>query len=337
MEHDDPSSRNAAGANRANSENDPLIEAALDWFVRLQANPGDARIARGFRAWAESDPRHAAAFEKVTAMWGSPEFGLAADNVAQATGFSVSKTKASGSRSFTRKVAGVATAVLLIWGAANASDFMIWMRADYTTVTGERRTISLPDGSTMILNTGSAVALNFGGTRRTVTLLEGEAYFDVVPNAAKLFRVDGSYSSVEVKGTAFAVRLDGDADDVTLSRGVVDVSRAGSLASEHAQLRPEQAVSVTVSAIAPVRQVDPQAALAWLDGRISFTDRPFGEVLNQLRRYYRGRVVVVNSSLSSVAVSGNYRLDEPDIAIQSIAEAAGATVTKLPGGIIVVR
>lgn len=313
-----------------------MIEAALDWFVRLQANQGDSKTARQFREWTESDPRHAAAFEKVTAMWGSPEFGLAAANVARATGFSVRKAKASRSGSFAKKAAGVTTAVLLIWGAANISELMIWMRADYVTATGERRTISLPDGSTMILNTGSAVALNFGETRRTVTLLEGEAYFDVLPNAAKPFRVDGNYGTVLVKGTAFAVRLDGDADDVTLSRGAVDVSRAGT-PTDHAQLRPGQAVSVTVSAIAPVRQVDPQTALAWLDGRIRFTDRPFGEVLNQLRRYYRARVVVMNSGLGSVAVSGNYRLDEPDIAIQSIAEAAGATVTKLPGGIIIVR
>lgn len=314
-----------------------MIEAAVDWFARLQANPGDARTARQFREWTESDRRHAAAFEKVTAMWGSPELGLAADNVARTTGFSVKKTKASSSRSFAKKVAGVTTVIFLIWGATHVSELLIWMRADYATATGERRTIALPDGSKMVLNSGSAVALNFGDARRAVTVLEGEAYFDVVPNAVKPFRVEGSYSSVEVVGTAFAVRLDDSADDVTLSRGVVDVSRARSPAADHTQLRPGQAVSVTDSAIAPVCQVDPQAALAWLEGRISFSDRPFGEVLNEIRRRYRGRVVVLNAGLSSVAVSGNYRLDEPAIAIQSIAEAAGGTVTTLPGGIIVVR
>jgi transmembrane sensor len=91
---------------------------------------------------------------------------------------------------------------------------------------------------------------------------------------------------------------------------------------------------VTGSAIAPVRRVDTEAALAWVDGRITFDARPFGEVLPQLQRYYSGRVMIFNSGIADVAVSGNYRLDHPAIAIRSLAEAAGATVTVLPGLII---
>ena len=83
-----------------------------------------------------------------------------------------------------------------------------------------------------------------------------------------------------------------------------------------------------------VRSIDTASQFAWVEGRITFNEQPFGAILKQLQRYYRGRVVVWNSALDKTAVSGSYRLDDPGLAIRSLAEAAGAEVTTLPGLII---
>lgn len=314
---------------------DPLDVEALDWFVRLQAEAGNPATARGFRDWLEGSPGRERAFARVASVWGAPEFLVASRNVADAAS-RVEGERRRQRRSRAKQGAIVASLMLLAFGVARFSEFSLWLRADYVTAVGERRAIPLPDGSTMTLNTGSAVALDFEQGGRGVTLLQGEAFFDVARDAARPFKVSGRFGRVAVKGTAFSVRFDPLADTVLLSRGAVDVSRL-SRPEDSISLKSGDAVSVTATAVLPVRHVDPAQSLEWMEGRISFSERPFGEVLDELRRYHSGRVFLANGRLARIAVSGSYRLDEPDTAIRSLAEAAGAVATVLPGGIIILR
>jgi transmembrane sensor len=312
-----------------------LVVEALDWFVRLQAGEGDARIVREFRAWIEGDVRRAAAFEKVAATWGAPELLLATRNVATATGFSTPRQK-SRRRSLVKKAAAATTAVILAFGLAHLSELTVRFRADYVTAAGEQRTVVLPDGSKMTLNTETAVALDFSRGRRGVNILQGEVYFDVLPGQNLKFEVAGQFGQVEVKGTAFSVKLDDNEDSVVLSRGSVDVARRAQ-SRDHTVLAPGEMVSVTATSVLPVTRVDTGRSLAWLEGRISFYDQPLGRILNDIRRYYPGRIFVLNNGIEQTAVSGNYKLDQPALIIQSLAEAAGATMTTLPGGVIILR
>lgn len=302
-------------------------DEALDWFVRLQAATNDPPTRRDFRAWSESDPRRAAAFAEVAAMWGEPEFLQATENIANVT------RPGTRPRKRGRKVTMVATAVLLLWGASQASNIMLWARADYMTATGEQRMVDLPDGSHMVLNTASAVTLDFTDSRRGVHVLEGQVFFNVAHDASRPFVVDGNYSRVSVTGTAFDVHLEGNLDDIALARGQVAVSRQMH-PSERTNLNPGEAVNVGATAMASVRPIDMATAFAWVEGRITFNEQPFGDVLKQLQRYYDGRVVVWNGALEATTVSGSYKLGDPALAIRSLAEAAGAKVTTLPGVII---
>ncbi len=317
------------------STEDRFSREALDWFVRLQAGTEDPAVARGFRAWLESDPRCGAAFEKVTAIWGAPELLLASKNVAKATGFSPAH-KNSPRRSLARKATALGIAVIVALGVSKGPDLLLRMQADYITATGERQSITLPDGSQMALNTGSAVALDFSERERRVKILKGEAYFDVRTGMADPFRVVGDFGEVEVKGTAFSVRLGEDEDSVVLSRGSVHVARRA-YPHEQRPLHPGETISVTSDAIEQPRQIDTEQSLAWLEGRISFHDQPFGQVLSDLRRYYPGTVFVANRAIEKISVSGNYKLDQPLKAIEALAIAAGASMTTLPGGIVILR
>jgi transmembrane sensor len=328
-----PSDSEPAGVH--SPTDDPLVVEALDWFVRLQAGEGDAGIVREFRAWVEGDARRAAAFEKVAATWGAPELLLATRNVAKATGFSTPRPR-SRRRSLAKKVAATTTAVILAFGLAHLSDLTVRFRADYVTAAGEQRAVVLPDGSKMTLNTETAVALDFSRGRRGVNILQGEAYFDVLPGQNLTFEVVGQFGQVEVKGTAFSVRLDDNEDNVVLSRGSVDVARRAQ-SRDHTVLAPGEMVSVTAASVLPVTRVDTGRSLAWLEGRISFYDQPLGRVLKDIRRYYPGRIFVFGNRIEQTAVSGNYKLDQPALIIRSLAEAAGATMTTLPGGVIILR
>lgn len=315
---------------------DPAVDAALDWFTRLQADKTDAGLHARFEDWLKQDPRHGQEFRALKDMWGSKAFERA---VAGLDTFGVAaKPEAGGDRRrrWPVKKLAAAAAILVAAGAWQGPSMILAWRADYITAPGEQSVVALPDGSRMIMNTDSAVTVDFEAGRRGVRLLKGEAFFDVVHDADHPFQVAGAYGEVEVKGTAFSVRTDNVETAVVLERGLVDVTCLCSAGGE-AQLQPGQTVTASAEALSEIANVDAGRALAWRGGRVSFEDAPLGKVVAELARYYRGRVFVMSSRAARLVVSGNYRLDNIEGAFRSLADAAGVKMTRIPGGVIILR
>jgi transmembrane sensor len=102
-------------------------------------------------------------------------------------------------------------------------------------------------------------------------------------------------------------------------------------------LQPGEVATATQTALSMARSDDIADVLSWRDGRYAFSEQPLGKVLDNLRRYYSGAIFVMNDRLNTSPVSGNYRLDDPVGVVRSLANVTGATMTVLPGGIIVLR
>lgn len=322
---------------------DAAMDAALNWLLTLQAEPDDRQLRTAFEAWRQADAANARAFAAVAEAWELPEMDMVAGEVALRAGHVAPDRKAvavdGGRRKrkmWSRAVLAAAAAILIAVCVQQYPALMLRWQADYITATGMRDEIMLPDGSRMVLNTASAVALDFEGGRRAVSLLGGEAFFDVVPDPARPFTVAAAFSSVEVKGTAFSVRTETDHDVVVLERGHVDVTRPAAH-DEKVALEPGESLTATDTRLSAVEKMDTATALAWLKGRVIFRDRPFGEVLQEIGRYYSPPVIFANTRLRQVRINGNYRLEDPERAIRSLATAAGASVTRLPGGILILR
>ncbi|GGF71539.1 iron dicitrate transporter FecR [Azorhizobium oxalatiphilum] len=327
---------------------DPVMDAALDFLFMLQAAPDDAGLRARFETWRAADPRHAEMFDAVSGAWDLPELDQvarerAADVVRGPNPQAGGSPAALGPRSrrpkhsrWTRVVLAAAAVVLLALGLQHYPALMLHWRADHMTAAGVRDEIRLPDGSRMVLNTASAVALDFRNGRRSVTLLEGEAYFDVVHDAAHPFTVAANFSEVEVKGTAFSVRTDSAEDTVALEHGHVDVALLPG-GREVAELAPGESITASAAKLSAVRPADLSTSLAWLQGRLVFADQPLGQVLSELGRYYGHAIIVADSGLNGVKVNGSYRLDDPERVIRSLAAASGASVTRIPGGILILR
>lgn len=321
---------------------DPATDAALNWLFTLQAAPDDSRLRAEFEAWRGADAAHARAFSKVAAAWELPEMDIVAGQVARGEHGNRSLdnvaliSRPPKRSNWGRAVIAAAAAAVIAICVQQYPALMLRWQADYITATGARDEIRLPDGSRMVLNTASAVALDFEGGKRGVTLLQGEAFFDVVPDPSRSFTVASAFSEVEVKGTAFSVRTGDEQDIVVLERGHVDVERIAAR-SDMASLEPGESITATAARLSAVTKTDTVTALAWLEGRVVFEDRPFGDVLQEVGRYYGGSIIVANSRLGQVRINGNYRLDNPERAVRSLATAAGASVTQLPGGILILR
>lgn len=322
---------------------DPVTDAALNWLFALQGDPDDTRLRLEFETWRDSDPAHMEAFSIVSAAWNLPEMDMVAVDLVASTGYAQRKHETAvlpfpnlQRRKWAAGGMAVAAMALIAIAVQQYPALMLRWQADYLTAIGMRDEISLPDGSRMTLNTASAVSLDFEGAKRSVTLLQGEAYFDVVPNPSRPFTVTAAFSEVVVKGTAFSVRTEGVRDTIVLEHGHVDITRLQEKADK-VSLEPGESITASATALSVATKVDATASLAWLGGMIVFEDKPLGQVLGEIGRYYSHPVIVANGALDQVRVNGNYRIDNPERAIRSLATAAGATATRLPGGILILR
>lgn len=318
---------------------DPLHDEALRWFLALQAAPDDSQLRRDFEAWRTADRRNADAFTRMTSLWGSAEFGAAVTRTAPAPRADrpspVVAFGPSPARRWTRRVAAMAATLMVAAALLQVSGLATRLRADHATGIGEQRRVVLSDGSVVRLNSRSALAVDFDGKRRSVRLMAGEAFFEVTRDVDRPFRVIGPHSEVEVTGTAFSVRAESAVDDVTLEHGRVAVSaREGGAVIT---LQPLQSIAVGAGQPSHVRAVDAETAFAWLDGRIRFRDRPLAEVLDELRRYHRGVIIVADGRYNSIKVTGNYRVDAPANVVESLASAVGAKLTRLSDYVLILR
>lgn len=303
----------------------------MAWFVRLQDKSGDRETREAFARWRGAAMEHHEAFRRVERLMAMPALREASRRDAIRL---AARGQPFAGRSWMKYAAAIAAVFLLVLAYVEYPALLLRWQADHLTAAGEQKVITLPDGSLMHLNTASAVALDFAKGNRHVKLLAGEAFFDVRPDPAHLFAVTARFSETTVKGTAFAVRSEDDEDLIQLERGRVTVSRLAE-PDDAIELDPGQIVSADAKSISQARAAEADTSLAWREGRVVFREEAFANALAELDRYYGGAVIIANARLDATKVSGSYRIDDPETAILTLAAAAGAQETRLPGGLII--
>lgn len=320
----EPDTLSAPGAatEPSSGELDPAVDQALDWLIRLESPSAEDCVA--FDAWLVAAPEHAAAFAKAAALWQGPSVRQAAEIL-----------QARRSARLPRRLAAywkpLATAAVLVLGLLSFSNLPMRLQADHLTQVGERQRIELQDGSKVLLNTHSAIASTFDIDHHRTRLLQGEAFFEVNGNPALPLEVQAGPVLASVHDTAFAVSyVDGEAQ-VKVQRGNVDLQ-----ANDAQSLRLSAGDSIRIGphGFARRERMDPAVDLAWVQGRLVFEDRPLGEVLAELRRYYPGWIVSRNAQLDAMKITGNYRLDQPQDVLRSLAHVTSAHLQEYPGLVI---
>ncbi|WP_065936648.1 FecR family protein, partial [Pseudomonas sp. 34 E 7] len=226
----------------------------------------------------------------------------------------------------------LATAAVLLLGLFSFSNLPVRLQADHLTVVGERQRLQLDDGSNVLLNTNSAFSSRIQDHQRIARLYQGEAFFDIAPARGLPLEIDAGPVRASVRDTAFAVRyLDGEAQ-VQVQRGDVDLSNT--FDDARVRLSAGQSIRVGPKGFSQPAKLDAGKDLAWVQGRLVFENCPMSEVLAELRRYYPGWIVNTNDKLASVAVTGNYRLDQPLDVVRSLAHITSAKLSEYPALVI---
>lgn len=313
-----------------------IQEEAAEWLLQLRETPQDADLCRRFEAWRSQSSEHRAAWDRTAAMWDALAVAPAEyKRLSPARGTNAARQPMPPARGHARRAwagrigrpglaaasAAAALCAALFFGPA----VMLRLQADQLTTTAEIRTVKLDDGSTVVLGADSAIKSTFDESGRKITLLAGEAFFDVVADG-RPFVVTAGGVEVEVLGTAFDVRMTSAATDVALAHGRV-TTRFGDDMGSRATLEPGEVISIEHDNGAETRGPIAISDIAtWREGRLYVTNQTIGSVVELIQRYHPAWITVPDRGLAAKRVSGIYDLTKPDQALRALVGPYGGNV-----------
>lgn len=175
-----------------------------------------------------------------------------------------------------------------------------------TTPYGAKSNFTLPDGSEVWLNSGSAISYSPEDKRKREVELSGQAFFNVTKNE-KLFTVKTRYGDVEVKGTSFDVKAyDDDNFKTTLVEGSVDIRN---MEDKVVTLKPGQQSIINSLHKISVTEINTDLVTSWKDGRLIFVNEPFHLVAGQLERWYNVKIEIHGERLKKLGYTGKIEME----------------------------
>lgn len=211
--------------------------------------------------------------------------------------------------------------------------------AEYRTEHGERRELALDDGSVVALNTRSHLTTAFRDHERRVSLVSGEALFDVAHDPARPFIVEVGGHEVRAVGTSFDVyaREDG-RTVVTVVEGLVE-TRTTSGPPATVLLRPGDRIELVPGDRLPApSRVDAAAATAWRHGMLVFDDRALEDIVREFHRYTEFDIRFAEPDLGALRMSGSFNLEDTDAFFAALEATRAVTVDASEDGArIVIR
>jgi len=302
-----------------------ITEVAADWAVRLHAGGLDAQEHVELQRWMASDSRHAAELEFARLTWaalGEVQLDTPVHRLRPpSAGVPLRRARRRGPWRVAASVALLLVVAAVGW--LQGPQALLQMQADYLTAKGEVRMVRLVDGSTVELDSSSAIRLDFDGEQRRISLLAGSAIFDVAPmvgQETRPFVVQSAGGQTRALGTRFVVGRETD-DQAWV--GVLQHSVAVTLQERpHTTvLREGQAARYSAQAgVSDLPGLDLARATSWRRGVLVFDRQPLAKVVEELNRYRPGRVVLTNAKLGKREVSAVVRLDMLDTALGTLTE-----------------
>ncbi|CAN5816670.1 hypothetical protein BH24BAC1_BH24BAC1_38050 [soil metagenome] len=204
-----------------------------------------------------------------------------------------------------------------------------WLRTErISTAYGQTKTVWLPDSSQVTLNANSTLTYPTDwkeGAAREVSL-RGEAFFQVRkhpgPAGMAKFVVHTEEMDVQVIGTSFNVVNRGSRTQVVLEEGHVRVHLKDD--PETLTMRPGDLVEVRREADTVIRKtIDPRHYTAWRQNQLLLDRTPLLEIATTLEETYGVEVLIADSLLADLRLTGSFPLDNLDRLLEVLSASTG--------------
>lgn len=310
---------------------DALEEEAAAWVLRHQFFDWTAEEQLKLEAWLNESPSNRVAYWRLNAALSRTGKLSALRSFQSEVGSKGKNFRAT----LIRAVAGLA----FIAVAATAATFYGAKGEEQTisTAIGGHKLVKLSDGSRIELNTDTVIRI--ARWQRSVTLVRGEAFFEIRHDAVHPFTVDVAAQRVTDIGTKFDVRRDGAAVEVGLLEGSAKFeSRRDGTTAREAVLTPGDLASASTHSFS-VQKVEPQILkdeLSWRRGVLVFHNTTLADAANEFNRYNRTKLIVEGAA-AELQIDGTFSANDPKTFTQIASDILHLRVEDRPGTTVLAR
>ena len=280
-----------------------VARAAAQWLALLESGEATEDDHTRLQHWRSSDHRHENAWQKIQLL--RRRFSGLPSALAMATLDRPDPAR----RAALKRALGLAALVPAAWLISRQLPLDAW-RADLHTGTGEHSQLQLADGSSLQLNTDSAVNIDL--VARQLTLVRGEMALKVPGNSALL--INAPYGRISVSRSEVCLRLGERECRVSVVSGAVQLHP---LPAPALMLSQGQQVSLQASGAGRVAAFDALMP-GWREGVLMAQNQPLGDFLRELSRYRSG-LLRWDPALESLRITGSFRLDNTDQVLSLLA------------------
>ena len=327
-------------ADHNESELRPLVAAAA-WRVHF-AETGET-TSEAFEAWLAADPENRAAWTAVEDSWSA--FGqnagefevLAATRDARNT-LSNSQLQYRRSAPPSWQIAAVATLI----AGAGIGGMLYWQQKplDYSTAYNQHDTVTLADGSKIMLDSSTELRVRDRGDMRDLELVRGQARFKIVHDPAHPFAVVAGARRIVDLGTKFLVRREGERLEVSLieGRARIDLEAEGAKPQSIVLLPGDVAIASQDNIVVnkqAVAELDSEAA--WRSGLLIFNHTTLGDAAREFNRYNRKQLVIADPAIARSEIFGTFRARNVELFARVAEETFGFHTRQRNGSILIER
>lgn len=296
---------------------DDLDDQALHWFVRQLAGLNSAEAAQ-LQAWLAAAPAHGESLNRWTQQWDELDALPAAGVHRLRRQLKAELAQVKPSRPWNRNWRfGMACLVALLLGMGGITDSgrddqqQALHSQSFATARGQQLSLTLPDGSRLLLDSATRGEAILYRKRREVHLPEGQAMFEVQKDPERPFDVMAGPLRVTVLGTRFAVRytpasLQDGRVHIAVEEGRVRIADAKHAEKAVELLAGQQVDSDQQGRLGAVSSIPPAEVASWREGRVSFEDATLAQVLAEFERYGETGLVLNDSRVAALRLTGTF-------------------------------
>lgn len=275
---------------------------AAAWIARALHENWNERDREARDEWLAQSPSHQIAYWRLESAWSETDRLAALRGAGHETAPAAKRTSLG--------IFKAAAAIMLVAalggfgmryytnGAGNA--------ATYSTALGERKLLTLADGTEIELNTNTEIQASVIGAERRIRIEKGEAYFRVKHDPAHPFIVVAAGQKIVDIGTEFVVRQMPGALRVAVLEGRVGFGNAKSRAAE--ELESGDVATARNDSISVTHEPIPDIVngLSWRHGKLVFHHTALIEAAAEFNRYNREKLVVADAAAGEITINGTF-------------------------------
>jgi len=304
-----------------------IKDKAADWLERCDRPNWGERDQVELAAWLSESPVNLLAYWRIKSAWERAQ-RLRAVRPPESNRINHDANRPFW-KIFARTVAVLSAAVMLGLGITvlNLSP----REQTFSTDIGGHKVVLLKDGSRIELNTGTILRADIDASHRSVSIDEGEAYFEIAHDARRPFTVSAGDRRITVLGTKFVVRKDPERLRVSLLEGRVWFdANDRSARTRSFMLAPGDEVVATANSLSlqrkPMQQL--QSQLGWRSGVLVFKYTALADAVAEINRYNTQKLVVADRAVARLTIVGTFPTNDVGMFVRANRELFNLHVVK---------